>query len=266
MPIFNFQTSQADSIAHAGTVRLRKRLRHGVAIGGTYTYSKSIDDASTIGGGATVVAQNAFNLAGERGLSSFDQRHRFVADYLMELPFGHDKRWLSNKSLLRDVFGDWQWSGDWTIASGTPFSPQVIGNFSEVGTGTNGTLRPDLVPGQPIALPNPSVLEWFNPAAFCSPSSTMRPCPPGMVLPSPFFGDAGRNSIEGPGSLVFDMAFTRVVPMGDVRVLEFRVQMTNIFNTPQFTGIDSNINSPSFGQVTSVGSMRKMQMQARFRF
>ena len=266
VPIFNFQTSQADSIAHAGTVRLRKRLRHGVAIGGTYTYSKSIDDASTIGGGATVVAQNAFNLAGERGLSSFDQRHRFVADYLMELPFGHDKRWLSNKSLLRDVFGDWQWSGDWTIASGTPFSPQVIGNFSEVGTGTNGTLRPDLVPGQPIALPNPSVLEWFNPAAFCSPSSTMRPCPPGMVLPSPFFGDAGRNSIEGPGSLVFDMAFTRVVPMGDVRVLEFRVQMTNIFNTPQFTGIDSNINSPSFGQVTSVGSMRKMQMQARFRF
>jgi len=54
--------------------------------------------------------------------------------------------------------------------------------------------------------------------------------------------------------------------MGDVRVLEFRAQMTNIFNTPQFTGIDSNVNSPTFGQVTSVGSMRKIQMQARFRF
>ncbi|HXP47843.1 MAG TPA: TonB-dependent receptor [Terriglobales bacterium] len=252
VPPFYFQTSQADSTANAGTVRLRKRLRHGVSIGGSYTFSKSIDDASTIGGGATVVAQNAANLAGERGLSSFDQRHRFVADYLMELPFGHDKRWLSNKSVLRDVFGDWQWSGDWTIASGLPFSPQVIGSFTEVNSGVNGTLRPNLT-GQPIALPNPSIGEWFNTAAFVAP-------------PAGSFGDAGRNSIEGPGSLVFDMAFTRVIPMGDVRVLEFRAQMTNIFNTPQFTGIDTNASSPSFGQVTSTGSMRRIQMQARFRF
>ncbi len=265
VPIFNFQTSQADSIAHAGTVRLRKRLRHGVSIGGSYTFSKSIDDASTIGGGAVVVAQNAFNLAAERGLSSFDQRHRFVADYLVELPFGHDKRWLSNKSLLRDVVGDWQWSGDWTIASGLPFSPQVIGNFSEVNSGTNGTLRPDLT-GQTISLPNPTITEWFNTAAFCVPGSITLPCPPSLVVPPGQFGDAGRNSIEGPGSLVFDMAFTRVIPMGDVRVLEFRAQMTNIFNTPQFTGIDTNASSPSFGQVTSTGSMRRIQMQARFRF
>jgi len=84
--------------------------------------------------------------------------------------------------------------------------------------------------------------------------------PPGQ------FGNAGRNSIEGPGGVVFDMAFTKVIPMGDVRVLEFRAQMTNIFNTPQFTGIDANASSPSFGQVTSAGSMRKIQMQARFRF
>jgi len=251
-PIFNFQTSAANSIAHAGSLRVRKRLRHGISIGGTYTYSKSIDDASTIGGGATVVAQNAFNLAGERGLSSFDQRHRFVADYLIELPFGHDKRWLASKGLARDILGDWQWSGDWTIASGMPFSPQVIGDFGEVNSGTNGTLRPDLT-GQPIALANPSVLEWFNTAAF-------------TVPPAGGFGDAGRNSIEGPGTFLFDMAFTKVVPLGDVRVLEFRAQMTNIFNTPQFTGIDTNVNSPTFGQVTSAGSMRKIQMQARFRF
>ncbi|HVP53339.1 MAG TPA: TonB-dependent receptor [Terriglobales bacterium] len=252
VPVFNFQTSQADSILHSGSLRVRKRLRHGVSIGGSYTYSKSIDDASTIGGGTTVVAQNAFNLAAERGLSSFDQRHRFVADYLVELPFGHDKRWLASKSLARDLFGDWQWSGDWTIASGLPFSPQVIGSFGEVNSGVNGTLRPNLT-GQPIALPNPSVLEWFNTTAFAVP-------------PAGGFGDAGRNSIEGPGTLLFDMAFTKVVPLGDVRVLELRAQMTNIFNTPQFTGIDTNVNSPTFGQVISVGSMRKIQMQARFRF
>jgi trimeric autotransporter adhesin len=251
-PIFNFETSQADSIAHAGTVRVRKRLRHGIAVGGSYTFSKSIDNASTIGGGTVVVAQNAFNLGAERGLSVFDQRHRFVADYLVELPFGHDKRWLSSKSVLRDLFGDWQWSGDWTLASGLPFSPQVIGSFGEVNTGTNGTLRPNLT-GEPIALPNPSVSEWFNTAAFVAP-------------PAGQFGDAGRNSIEGPGTVVFDMAFTKVVPLGDVRVLEFRAQATNIFNTPQFTAIDTNVNSPTFGQVVSAGAMRRFQMQARFRF
>jgi hypothetical protein len=54
--------------------------------------------------------------------------------------------------------------------------------------------------------------------------------------------------------------------MGDVRVIEFRAQMTNIFNTPQFSGIDTNVSSPSFGQVISAGSMRRIQMQARFRF
>ena len=250
---FYFETSQADSIAHAGTVRLRKRLRHGVSVGGSYTYSKSIDNASTIGGGAIVVAQNAADLAAERGLSSFDQRHRFVADYLIELPFGREKRWLSNKSVLRDLFGDWQWSGDWTIASGLPFTPRVLGSFTDVSGGTNGTVRANLVPGQPIALPNPSIGEWFNTAAFAVP-------------PAGEFGDAGRNSIEGPGSMVFDMAFTKVIPLGDVRVLELRAQATNVFNTPQFTSIDTIVNSPSFGQVISVGSMRRIQMQARFRF
>ena len=153
---------------------------------------------------------------------------------------------------LRDLFGNWQWSGDWTIASGLPFSPQVIGSFGEVNSGTNGTLRPDLT-GQPVALPNPSVAEWFNTAAFRVPA-------PGT------FGNAGRNSIEGPGTVVFDMAFTKVIPLGDVRMLEFRAQATNIFNTPQFTTIDTNVNSPSFGQVVSAGAMRRFLMQARFRF
>jgi hypothetical protein len=252
VPPFNFALSEGNSIAHAGTVRLRKRLRHGVSIGGSYTYSKSIDDASTIGGGAVVVAQNAFDLAAERSLSSFDQRHRFVADYLMELPFGHDKRWLSSKSAWRDLFGDWQWSGDWTIASGLPFSPRVLGGFGEVSSGTNGTLRPDLT-GQPITVSNPSITQWFNPQAFAFPAAGT-------------FGDAGRNSIIGPGSKVFDMAFTKVIPMGDVRVLEFRAQMNNIFNTPQYTAIDTVINSPTFGHVVSVGSMRRILGQARLRF
>jgi hypothetical protein len=249
---FLYETSGADSVAHAGSLRVRKRLQQGISIGGTYTFSKSIDDASTIGGGATVVAQNAFDLAAERGLSSFDQRQKFTADYLWELPFGQGRRWGANKGLLSDVLGDWQWSGDWTIASGMPFSPRVLGNFSDVSRGTNGTLRPDLT-GLPISIPNPTTSDWFNTAAF-------------VVPPSGQFGDAGRNSITGPPTRLFDMAMTKRFPMREGRSLEFRISASNVFNTPQYTTIDTTVNSPTFGRVTAVGSMRTVQLTARFRF
>ena len=277
---FTYENAVADSAANAASVRLRKRLSKGFSIGGIYTFSKSIDNASSIGAGATSsgsiaglggggtgaagagpiassgaasVAQNPFDLGAERGLSSFNQTHRFTADYLWELPFGHEKPWLSGNSPWRAIFGDWQWSADWTIASGLPFTPRLLGNPTDVNRGTNGTLRPDLVPGELIQLPNPSIAEWFNTAAFVAP-------PPGQ------YGDARRNSIIGPGTHVFDMAFTKIFPIKESKVLEFRAQATNIFNMPQYVTIDSVVNSPTFGRVTAVGAMRQFTMTSRFRF
>ena len=278
---FTFESSVADSEANAASVRLRKRLAHGFSIGGIYTFSKSIDNASSIGAGATSassngglggggtgpggggaatsntgtanVAQDAFNLSAERGLSSFNQTHRFTADYLLELPFGHDKRWLSGNSPLRAIFGDWQWSGDWTFASGLPFTPRLLGNFADVSRGSNGALRPDLVPGQSVSISNPSIGEWFNTGAFVAP-------------PTGQYGDVRRNSIVGPGNKVFDMAFTKIIPLKESRVLEFRAQATNIFNMPNYSSIDTAVNSPTFGRVTVVGALRQITMTARFRF
>ncbi len=253
---FLFENSLADSTAHSGTVRLRKRLQRGVAVSGSYTWAKAIDDASSIGGGSTVVAQDAFNLSAERGLSGFDQRHRFTGDSTWELPLGHDKRWLTQKSAMRDVFGDWQWNGDWTIASGTPFSPRIVGNTTDVSRGSNGTLRPN-VTGVPVALSNPSVSAWFNTAAFA---------PAVDSSGNTVFGNARRNSIVGPGSLVFNMAMTKTFPLKENRFVEVRAQASNVFNKPQFVGIDTNFSSPTFGQVTSVGAMRTIQITARLRF
>jgi hypothetical protein len=277
---FTYEDSAASSFANALSIRVRKRLSQGFAVGGLYTFSKSIDDASSIGAGATsgsggaglggggtgsagsaptassgsgTVAQDPFNLTAERGLSSFNQTHRFAADYLWELPFGHDKRWLTGNSPWRAVFGDWQWSGNWTIASGLPFTPHLLGDAAEIDRGTNGTLRPDVVPGQPMTVPNPSIGEWFNTAAFVAP-------------PAQQYGSARRNSIIGPGSLLFDMAFTKTFPLKESRVLEFRAQATNIFNTPQYTTIDTQLGSPTFGRVTGVGGMRAFTFTARLRF
>lgn len=279
---FTFENSVGNSEANAGSVRLRKRLSKGFSIGGIYTFSKSIDDASSIGAGATVgsgsaglgaggtgaagggptaspgsgantVAQNPLDIPAERGLSSFNQTHRFTADYLLELPFGHDKRWLNGSTVQRAILGDWQWSGDWTIASGLPFTPRFVNDIGEVNGGTNGTLRPDLVPGQSIQLPHPSIAEWFNTLAFVAP-------------PTGQYGNARRNSIIGPPTHVFDMAFTKVVPMKEGRVIELRAQATNTFNIPNYSSIDTSVTSPTFGRVTAVGAMRQITMTARFRF
>ena len=194
-----------------------------------------MDNASTIGSGeplvaqgggraglsgVTNVAQNAFDLAAERGLSSFDQRHLFTADYLWELPFGHDRRWLTGNSPLRAIFGDWNWSGDWTIASGLPFTPRVLGDPSDVSRGTNGTIRADLVPGQPVERARSvgrAVVQYRR-----------------IRSPTGAFGDARRNSIEGPGSGCSTWHSPRFFRSAKSRSLEFRAQFSNIFNTPQY--------------------------------
>jgi hypothetical protein len=277
---FTYENSVADQEANAVSLRVRKRLASGFSVGGTYTFSKSLDDASSIGAGATSaasspglgaggtgaagagaatsggaanLAQNPLDLAAERGLSSFNQTHKFTADYLLELPFGHDKRWLTGNTPWRAVLGDWQWSGDWTIASGLPFTPRLLNNPCEVSGGTTGTLRPNLVPGQSISVPNPSIAEWFNTAAFEAQTTCS-------------YGNARRNSIIGPGSKVFDMAFTKIFPLKEARMLEFRAQATNIFNMVNYSSIDTTIESPTFGRVTSAGGMRQFTITSRFRF
>jgi hypothetical protein len=97
------------------------------------------------------------------------------------------------------------------------------------------------------------VQQWFNTAAFSVP-------PPGQ------FGSAGRNTIIGPGQVNFDMAMTKTFPLKEMKSLEVRLAATNVFNTPHFTAINTVVNSPLFGQVTSAGSMRQLQILARFRF
>src|SRR6185369_6996078 len=91
---FNWETSAANSILHSGSVGVNRRLGRGLGFGVQYQFSKSIDNASTVsgGGGGGMLAQDAFNLRAERGLSNFDQPHRLNINYNFELPFGTNKR------------------------------------------------------------------------------------------------------------------------------------------------------------------------------
>jgi len=248
---FIWESSGATSIMHSGTLRVRRRMTHGVGFGVAYTYGKSIDDASSIGGGTAVVAQNDQDLPAERGLSSFDRRHNLAADWIVELPVGPGRKWL-REGALASLLGGWVWSGTASLQSGTPFTARVLGDYSDVARGVNGTLRADLT-GEAIAIADPTVARWFNTAAF-------------TVPPTGSFGDAGRNTVIGPGMFLVNMGLIKNVDLGRPRTLSIRVQANNVFNTPPLIGIDTVVNSPTFGQVVQVGSMRSIQIQTRFRF
>jgi hypothetical protein len=249
--IFNYEQAAAFSRFNAGTLRVNKRLSSGIALGANYQYSHSIDDAGSVGGTSTVVAQNWQDLQVEEGNSSFDQRHKVSGTYLYELPFGKDKFWVTSGAGAHLLEG-FSVSGNFTFATGTPLTPSYQAAVEDVARGTAGTLRPDRVPGVSLTAGGGSLLQWFNKAAFAAPSGA--------------FGTASRNSIAGPGTISNSMALAKTMQLGDTRSLEFRATANNVFNTVQYAGVDTSVTSPTFGQVTSVGAMRSFQFTGRFRF
>ncbi len=256
---FIYESSEGNSVLHAASVRVRRRMSKSLGIGAQYVFSKSLDDASSIGGGGVIVAQNPFDLPADRGFSSFNQTHKFTGNWIYDLPFGENHR-LAQKGTMAHIFSNWQWSGDFTVASGLYFTPSILGGSVDIARGVTGSQRANAVPGQSISLPNPTAFEWFNTAAFCVPGAT---CvnPTGST-----FGDAGRNTIEGPGSIIFDMSINRSIPIKESRNLDLRFTANNVFNHVNYASINTAVNSQTFGEVTSVGNMRRITVQARFRF
>jgi hypothetical protein len=249
---FLWQTSEGSSVLNAMVVRARRRPQRGLGGGVTYTWAKSRDNASTIGGGGTVVAQDDQNLDAEWGLSSFDRRHQFSADVSVELPFGENRPWLNRGGPWAAILENWRASLSLTWQSGTPYTPRVQAAAADVARGTSGTLRANYN-GEAIQVNDPNIDLFFNTAAFSVPDAGS-------------FGTASRNLIVGPGSRQLDAQFSRDIRLGGTRVLSINLNATNLLNLVNYGAIDTVVNSPTFGQVTSVRPMRSMQLGLRFRF
>jgi hypothetical protein len=257
---FNYEESEAFSRFNAGTLRVNKRLSSGIALGANYQYSHSIDDAGSVGGTSSVVAQNWQDIEAEESNSSFDQRHKVSGNYLYELPFGKDKFWFT-AGKASHVLEGFSVSGTFTFATGEPLTPSYQASVADVARGTAGTERPNRVPGVSLNAGGGSLKQWFNTAAFA-------PLATGQI-----YGNASRNSITGPGTISNNMSLSKTMQMGDTRSLEFRATASNVFNTVQYSGVNTtlysgqsaNIATP-FGQVTSAEAMRSFQFTARFRF
>jgi hypothetical protein len=263
---FTYESSSGNSVFHAGSIRFRKRLAKGIGLGATYIYSKSIDDASSIGGGGVVVAQNPLDISADRGLSSFDQRHNFTGNWIYDLPFGENRRFLQ-KGPVSQILAGWQWSGGFTVASGVPLTVRVLGETLDIDRGVSGSLRANLVPDESVHVSDPTTKKWFNTAAFCQPETTINnPMPTCVNASDSTYGDAGRNILEGPGQVSVNMSLNKTITIKEYRSLDLRITANNIFNMVYFTSLGTTVNSTTFGEVTGAGTMRRVTVQARFRF
>jgi hypothetical protein len=249
---FIWESSEGHSLLNSGTMQLRRKLAGGFSANASYTLAKSMDNASSLGAGATVVAQNDQDLEAEWARSNFDRRHQVTAQALWELPFGVNRRWLENGGLLTTLFGSWNLSANFTYQSGSPFTPRIIGAASDAARGTSGSLRANY-DGSAIALADPTISQFFNTAAFSVPAAGT-------------FGDSSRNIIVGPSSHQLNASFSRDLRLGGNRTVTLSLNAINVLNTVQLNAIDTYLNSPTFGQVLSVRPLRTMTVNVRVRF
>jgi trimeric autotransporter adhesin len=254
--VFNYEEAAAFYKMNAGTVRVNKRLTKGISMGANYQYGHMIDDASSVNGGSSPVIQDWQNLAAQEGHSALDVRHQVSGTYLFELPFGPDKFWVTS-GVGSHILEGFSISGTFSFATGTWLSPGFEPTSQSVECGNTSGLRPNLT-GQSVTAGGGSLRKWFNTAAYSAPSNT-----PGFCN---YFGNAPRDSIEGPGTVSNNMSLSKTMDLGDTRSMEMRATISNVFNTVQYSGVDTTEGSPQFGQVNSVGQMREFQFMARFRF
>ena len=247
-----WESSDGRSMMNGGTLQVQRRLANGYRGGVSYTIAKSMDSASSLGAGGTVVAQNDKDLESEWGISGFDRRHQISGNAYIELPWGPNRRWLKDGGTLAGLFGEWSVQLNVTLQSGTPLTARVLGASTDLLRGVNGSLRADYN-GEEIQLSNPTIDEFFNVTAFSAPAQGM-------------FGSSLRNMIVGPGARQLNATFQRDVRLAGSRAMTLQVNAVNLLNTVQWAGVDTNVNSPTFGQVTAVRPMRTITLTARFRY
>ena len=209
-----------------------QRLAHGLQFSVSYTWSKSLDYNSFSTGG--IIGQDSYNLRGDRGLSDFDARHRFVVNGIYDLPF-------NGNAFLEG----WQLAAIVQVQSGSPVN--IITSNSTVN-GVANTLRPDVT--GPVATIG-TVDKWFDTSVFRAVTR---------------FGNLGRNVIIGPGFSNTDFSVIKNTTLGEKLRLQFRAEFFDLFNHANFGPPGAVVGTPTFGQITSTrfstgesGSSRQIQ-------
>jgi hypothetical protein len=253
---FQILQENSNGTANYQAVQLgvEQHLNHGLQFQSNFTWSKTIDTISSgnVSFGPPLLP-NPFDLRYNRGISALNVPFVWVSNLIYTSPALNDKN-----QLIRQVLGSWELSGIVTLQSGFPFTING-GNGSNNSDAQQGGDRADIVPGQAFDVRQGGQANWlahyFNAAAFA----------PNAVGT---FGDSGKNMFQGPPIKTIDAGIAKNWTMFERYHLQFRWEMFNALNHPNFGNPDSNAtDGNSFGQITSLQlPMRVMQAGLKFTF
>jgi hypothetical protein len=247
---------------HSLQSKVEKRFAAGGTVLGAYTFSKLLTNVESIDTWleADAAVQDFTNMRAEKSLASFDTRQRLVISYVVDLPFGHGRRFLPGAHGFADkAIGGWGVNGVSTFQDGTPLgltaSPNLTDSFG-------GGLRPNVTAGCDKFESGPiqqRLHDYFNVSCFSVPGAYT-------------FGGEGRTdpNLRGPGQANYDLALFKRTTLAERLNLEFRAEAFNVFNRVQFanpnTGVTTAAN-PTTGWITSqANNPRLLQLSLRLRY
>jgi hypothetical protein len=215
--------------------------------------------------GAEGSAANPFDQTASRGPAVFDLTHNWRFNLVYRVPT------FRQGTVVGSILSGWGISGIEAWNSGYPINVQMTTNPSGSGVNNTGADRPSVNPNFTGNLYPKTVLRWFDPAAFISPPPINTPDGPVGV-----FGNVGRNTLRGPSFANTDLSLSREIPvraLGDQGKTEFRFEVFNIFNHPNFglPAASGPYNGTSVaataGQIsTTVGDSRRIQLALKLLF
>jgi hypothetical protein len=265
--IFQWAQPRVNSYYNSLQIKSEQRAFHGLTLLNSYTWSKSIDTGTEVrAGGTAQQSLNDWNQDQEnRGRSTFDVRHRYVASLLYELPVGRGKRFLNGRSGVGHVVGGWQINAITTVSSGLPFT--IYSGVDTANSGVASLVHPDAIRGVDPKPAQQVADRWFNPSAF----NTAPDCRNEAVFktvsnPLACFGNLGRNTFSAPGVANFDFSLLKNINVGEFGKLQFRTEFFNIFNTPPLGFPSATLTSVNAGRILSAGASRQIQFSLRFAF
>ncbi|MBC8029050.1 MAG: carboxypeptidase regulatory-like domain-containing protein [Pyrinomonadaceae bacterium] len=246
----NLLENSAQSWYQAGYVNIRRRFARGWTFLANYTYSKNLSDAPDFRSPMfeSAAPQNNSDLTAEKG-PACDVRHRFALSTVYSLP-SWGKHGLTNK-----VTRDWRLSAIYQAQSGFPFTVSVFGDTANAGTllGEN-PIRANYT-GQPVFGSGTRTADrWLNPAAFATPAAFT-------------FGNAGRNTVYGPGRQTLDLALQREFSVTEQIKFQLRAEAFNALNHTNLGTPNRFVNTPQFGTITEAATPgREIQFGVRLSF
>jgi hypothetical protein len=259
--IIQILQSQNYSNYNSFSAKVTRRTALGLTYLASYTFSKSLDNGSAIRGTSTdILPQNSRCLACDYGYSAFDIPHRFVMSAQYELPFGQGKRFASRGGILNEIVGGWQIGSIVTWQAGIALNTQA--GVDTAGTGGYGEIRLNSTGISPNLPSNQRTLKrWYNLAAFALPASGT-------------FGNEPRNSLRGPSFTDWDSSAIKNFHIHEAQNLQFRFEMFNTANHPNWSTPNANWSSTSrtqpgaaFTSITSTANaMRQIQFALKYVF